>query len=221
MPHFVLLALAYGVPFSFIGVERVTLCCSAYTKFPISAFLLWLFAYFSVLMAWLYECRDRSDLESVMITVFGSVFSPKRVQTGGSPKQQDLRIFLDSANFSENAQGHGDQSMSLEDLRRWFAVVPSVRKFLGSLLVPPNSGFLSPGLNCVKTSWLNCDAFPLMQLAVYACICTVFFFFLGSIVLILFERVDSWYVFLTKVDSLWRLNRSKRMSCIMLADQSC
>ncbi|KAL3755585.1 hypothetical protein ACJRO7_002610 [Eucalyptus globulus] len=99
----------------------------------------------------------RSDLESVMITVFDSVFSPKRVQTAGSPKQEDLHIFLDSANFSETVQGHGDRRMSLEDLRRWFALVPSVRKFLGSLLVPADSG--RPGSQVPRLScWNNVDS---------------------------------------------------------------
>lgn len=84
----------------------------------------------------------RSDLESVLITIFENIFDKKLSEDYSSGSQDIVRIFIDSANFSRSIEGHDEKSMSLADLRSWFAVIPSARKFLGSLLVPPDPGYL-------------------------------------------------------------------------------
>ncbi|PKI47024.1 hypothetical protein CRG98_032563 [Punica granatum] len=80
----------------------------------------------------------RSDLSSVLITIFKNIFDNDLSEDHAASEQNTVRIFLDSANFSINIEGHDEKSMSLADLRSWFAVLPSVRKFLGSLLMPPD-----------------------------------------------------------------------------------
>ncbi|OWM82562.1 MTOR-associated protein MEAK7 [Punica granatum] len=82
----------------------------------------------------------RSDLSSVLITIFKNIFDNDLSEDHAASEQNTVRIFLDSANFSINIEGHDEKSMSLADLRSWFAVLPSVRKFLGSLLMPPDPG---------------------------------------------------------------------------------
>lgn len=84
----------------------------------------------------------RSDLESVLTTIFENVFDNKLSEDHYSSSQDIVRIFLESANFSSGVEGHDEKSMSLADLRSWFAVLPSARKFLGSLLVRHDPGYL-------------------------------------------------------------------------------
>lgn len=51
-------------------------------------------------------------------------------------------MFVNAAQFSEKVEGSSVESMSLADFRSWCSLVPSARKFLGSLLMPPDSGLL-------------------------------------------------------------------------------
>lgn len=53
-----------------------------------------------------------------------------------------MDIFLNAATFSKIVDGSAEESMSFEDFRNWCTLLPSVRKFLGSLLMPPDPGFL-------------------------------------------------------------------------------
>ncbi|KAK4798457.1 hypothetical protein SAY86_030783 [Trapa natans] len=82
----------------------------------------------------------RSDLESVLTTIFKNIFDNKLSKGHYSSSQDIVSIFIDGANFSRSTGGLDEKSMSLADLRSWFAVLPSARKFLGSLLVPPDTG---------------------------------------------------------------------------------
>ncbi|XP_050228212.1 uncharacterized protein LOC126677570 [Mercurialis annua] len=82
----------------------------------------------------------RSDLECVVIAILKSVFSVDINEDGSSSCQDVVDIFLTAATFSEDVQGKDEKSMSFGDFRIWCGLLPSVRKFLGSLLVAPESG---------------------------------------------------------------------------------
>ncbi|XP_019059719.1 PREDICTED: TLD domain-containing protein 1 isoform X2 [Tarenaya hassleriana] len=87
---------------------------------------------------------SRSDLESVMAVIFESVFSPE-----SSHDKEMMDVFLNAATLSKANHDGSEKGMSYEDFRSWCSLVPSVRKFLGSLLMPPDPGrpgFLVPHL---------------------------------------------------------------------------
>lgn len=83
----------------------------------------------------------RSDLESVLIVMFDNIFHLK-VSEPGSSSHQDIReIFLNVATFSRDDKRSAENCMSFEEFRNWCTLIPSARKFLGSLLMPPDPGF--------------------------------------------------------------------------------
>ncbi|MED6192171.1 hypothetical protein PIB30_007703 [Stylosanthes scabra] len=82
----------------------------------------------------------RSDLESVMISIFKDILCIKDSEARSSSDQDIVNIFLNAANFSMHEEGCTEESLSFEDFRSWCTHVPSVRKLLGSLLMPPDSG---------------------------------------------------------------------------------
>lgn len=86
--------------------------------------------------------RCRTDLESVMISIFNDILCMKDSGVGSSSHQDIVNIFLNAANFSMHNEGCSEETMSFEDFRTWCTHVPSVRKLLGSLLMPPDSGIL-------------------------------------------------------------------------------
>ncbi|XP_077235660.1 TLD-domain containing nucleolar protein isoform X2 [Tasmannia lanceolata] len=91
----------------------------------------------------------RSDLEAVSTAIIEAVFSPNATEPGFSSHQDIILIFLNAATFSKAVEGCAENSMSFEDFKSWCSLLPSVRKFLGSLLIPPGpgrSGFQVPHL---------------------------------------------------------------------------
>ncbi|XP_023539020.1 TLD domain-containing protein 1 isoform X1 [Cucurbita pepo subsp. pepo] len=77
----------------------------------------------------------RSDLESVLVQILTHVFSSTNNETGFDSHQDAVQIFIRAATFSEN-----DERFTYEDFKHWCTLLPSVRKFLGSLLMPPEVG---------------------------------------------------------------------------------
>ncbi|KAM7504984.1 hypothetical protein LguiB_003888 [Lonicera macranthoides] len=83
----------------------------------------------------------RSDLEAVLSEMLDNVFNwEKSSEVGLDSHDKIVGIFLDAAKFSE-----GDH-VTFEDFRRWCTLLPSVRKFLGSLLTPSDPGSQVPSL---------------------------------------------------------------------------
>ncbi|KAK2989165.1 hypothetical protein RJ640_014128 [Escallonia rubra] len=78
----------------------------------------------------------RSDLEAVLTAMLETIFSHRSAEPGSASCQETVHIFLDAAKFSEAREGCTGNSMSFEDFRTWCTLLPSVRKFLGSLLMP-------------------------------------------------------------------------------------
>lgn len=85
------------------------------------------------------ESGVRSDLESVLIAMLESIFATKIFGNGSSFHQDTVNVFLNAGTFSKN-EGCNEESMSFEDFKGWCALIPSARKFLGSLLMPPDPG---------------------------------------------------------------------------------
>ncbi|PKA57323.1 hypothetical protein AXF42_Ash002628 [Apostasia shenzhenica] len=98
----------------------------------------------------LYELCDvngdgilgRCDLEAVMHSISDSVFHRGDGQTSLSSWKIAIEAFLDVAEFSKEVEKNADNSMSLVDFRNWCILVPSVKRFLGSIMMPPDKGRL-------------------------------------------------------------------------------
>ncbi|KAF6165802.1 hypothetical protein GIB67_012699 [Kingdonia uniflora] len=84
----------------------------------------------------------RSDLEAVLTAILDALFSPKDSEPESCSHQRSIDMFLNAATFSKKVEGCAESSMSLEDFRSWCGHLPSVRKFLGSLLMTPDPGRL-------------------------------------------------------------------------------
>ncbi|WVZ88422.1 hypothetical protein U9M48_034945 [Paspalum notatum var. saurae] len=81
----------------------------------------------------------RSDLESVLASIHETLFAENKEVEEGS-HNRTFEAFLNSAVFSEDAEGVSEKCMSLSDFRNWCILLPSLKKFLGNLLMPPDSG---------------------------------------------------------------------------------
>ncbi|XVF07584.1 hypothetical protein REPUB_Repub06bG0152000 [Reevesia pubescens] len=86
------------------------------------------------------EILTRSDLDCVLVTMFDHIFHLKGSEPESSSHSYMVDTFLDAATFSKEREGQNDKSMSFEDFKSWCTLVPSVKKFLGSLLLPPGPG---------------------------------------------------------------------------------
>ncbi|PQM36084.1 TLD domain-containing protein 1 isoform X2 [Prunus yedoensis var. nudiflora] len=85
----------------------------------------------------------------------------------GSAHHETVNIFLNAAKFAKQDEGHAEESLSFEDFRTWCTLLPSVRKFLGSLLIPPNLG--RPGSQVPRLLHLeNIDPNMILLKKVYA-----------------------------------------------------
>ncbi|KAJ6743214.1 NUCLEOLAR PROTEIN 7/ESTROGEN RECEPTOR COACTIVATOR-RELATED [Salix viminalis] len=84
----------------------------------------------------------RCDIESVLAAIFWNIFSLEASNPGLNTHPEIINEFLNAAIFSKAVEGAAEKSMSFEDFRSWCALLPSVRKFLGSLLIQPDAGRL-------------------------------------------------------------------------------
>ncbi|KAG1331041.1 MTOR-associated protein MEAK7 [Cocos nucifera] len=83
----------------------------------------------------------RSDLEAVLKSIHKAIFSSNIDENGLNLHENVLEVFLNASTYSKKREGGtAENSMSSADFRNWCSLLPSVRKFLGSLLMPPDSG---------------------------------------------------------------------------------
>ncbi|TMW96815.1 hypothetical protein EJD97_006743 [Solanum chilense] len=82
----------------------------------------------------------RSDLEAVLTAVLRNISSHESHQSEPSPDREILDIFLNAANLTTDDTKCAESCMSFEEFRSWCARLPSVRKFLGTLLSTRDSG---------------------------------------------------------------------------------
>ncbi|XP_050381583.1 uncharacterized protein LOC126798618 [Argentina anserina] len=80
----------------------------------------------------------RSDLEGVLVAMFEYIFKTEKSEPGSSTYRETVTIFLNVARFTKRDEGDTEESLSFEDFRNWCTLLPSVRKFLGSLLILPD-----------------------------------------------------------------------------------
>lgn len=113
------------------------LCYARYFLFLLVCIYIFLFWW-----TWLLESDVRSDLESVVIAMLDHIFSMKISEHGSNSHQDIADVFLSAATFSKTDEGCSENCMSFDDFRSWCTLVPSARKFLGSLLTPPDPGSL-------------------------------------------------------------------------------
>ncbi|GLT90051.1 hypothetical protein SLE2022_080030 [Rubroshorea leprosula] len=110
---------------------------------------------------------NMSAIESVLVMIFDDIFNVKSSEPGSSSRGDMVDIFLNAATFSRGDERCNDKSMSFEDFRKWCTLIPSLRKFLGSLLIPPDSG--RPGSQVPKLLHLeNIDSSILLLRKEYA-----------------------------------------------------
>ncbi|KAK8957430.1 hypothetical protein KSP39_PZI001580 [Platanthera zijinensis] len=90
---------------------------------------------------------ERCDIGAILDSINDTIFTPKNTQTSLNSSQISLKAFLNAAEFSKEAEGKSENNMSLVDFRNWCNLVPSAKKYLESLLIPPNTvrpGFQVP-----------------------------------------------------------------------------
>ncbi|KAK6126432.1 hypothetical protein DH2020_039820 [Rehmannia glutinosa] len=81
----------------------------------------------------------RSDLEVVLTSMLDNLFHQQCSEPKAGSHQEIVEVFNNAANFTSD-------SMSFEDFQKWCTLVPAVRKYLGSLLMPSDSGSQVPKL---------------------------------------------------------------------------
>jgi hypothetical protein len=81
-----------------------------------------------------------------MIAIFNDILCIKGSEDGTSSHQDIVNIFLYAATFSIHDEKCTEEAMSFEDFRSWCTHLPTVRKLLGSLLLPPDSGLTALNL---------------------------------------------------------------------------
>lgn len=84
---------------------------------------------------------NRSDLECVVNTMLNYVFSQNCSEPEVVSHQEIAKVFLSTANFNKHDKGDVETNMSYEDFRKWCILLPSARKFLGSLMTPSDTGY--------------------------------------------------------------------------------
>ncbi|XP_078435093.1 TLD-domain containing nucleolar protein [Wolffia australiana] len=82
----------------------------------------------------------RSDLEAVLKSIQDMIFSPKNTRFGLRQHQNFVTTYLSAASFSERRVDSDEHMMSASDFKAWCNAVPSVKKFLSSLLAPSIKG---------------------------------------------------------------------------------
>jgi len=88
----------------------------------------------------------RAEVEGVILSVMQTVLGSKDAVPDASLPEGSLQAFHQSARFTEAVEGEAASSMSLEDFRKWCASVPSIKKFLSTLLKGPVAGKFSTSL---------------------------------------------------------------------------
>lgn len=109
--------------------------------------LLLLSFFFLLLLTWIVWCDEaitlpaRSDIEAVITSVLDSIFYSKGAEPGLGSHQDIIEIFVNAATFLKEVEGCNEHGMSFGDFKSWCSLLPSLKKFLGNMLMPPGPGF--------------------------------------------------------------------------------
>lgn len=82
----------------------------------------------------------RSDLQAVIDAILDDLFPLKDNESGMRSHQCIVDAILGAATFLKDDGEGGTESMSFEDFKDLCGRIPSLRKYLGSLLSPPDPG---------------------------------------------------------------------------------
>ncbi|EYU38669.1 hypothetical protein ABFS82_12G153900 [Erythranthe guttata] len=81
----------------------------------------------------------RSDLEVVLTSMFDNLFRSQSSEPKAGSYKEIVEVFINAANSTSDG-------MSFQDFQKWCSLLPAVRKYLGSLLMPSDSGSQVPKL---------------------------------------------------------------------------
>ncbi|KAI3447425.1 hypothetical protein Pfo_004090 [Paulownia fortunei] len=81
----------------------------------------------------------RFDLEVVLTSMLENLFHQQCSEPKAGSHQEIVDVFINAANFTSD-------SLSFEDFQKWCTLLPAVRKYLGGLLMPSDSGSQVPKL---------------------------------------------------------------------------
>ncbi|KAL0337046.1 UNVERIFIED_CONTAM: Magnesium transporter MRS2-3 [Sesamum calycinum] len=110
----------------------------------------------------IYQLLDVSgdgtnDLEVVLTSVLDNLFHCQSSETKAGSNHEIVMVFINAANFTSD-------SMSLEDFRKWCTLLPAVRKYLGSLLMPSDSGGANAKSSVFPCQFLGCCFYLLVAM---------------------------------------------------------
>lgn len=95
---------------------------------------------------------DRSDLQAVLAAILDDLFPLKDNESGIKSHQCIIDAILNAATYSKDDEGGDTKSMSFEDFKTFCGHIPSLRKYLGSLLSPPDPGRTGSQIPCLLYS---------------------------------------------------------------------
>jgi len=85
----------------------------------------------------------RAEIEAVLLSILETVLSPKDAVPDASLPEESLQAFLNAASFTDEVEGDDGPFMSSQNFQKWCTLVPSIKKFLATLLKSPAPGVLN------------------------------------------------------------------------------
>lgn len=82
---------------------------------------------------------QRDEVEAVVLSILETVLGPSEAVVGDSLLEQSVQGFVNAATFS---RGDSEACLTVEEFRKWCGLVPSVKKFLGTLMSAPSRGMM-------------------------------------------------------------------------------
>jgi hypothetical protein len=86
---------------------------------------------------------QRAEIEAVLLSILETVLSPKDAVPDASLPEESLQAFLNAASFTDEVEGDDGPFMSSQNFQKWCTLVPSIKKFLATLLKSPAPGVLN------------------------------------------------------------------------------
>jgi hypothetical protein len=85
----------------------------------------------------------RAEIEAVLLSILETVLSPKDAVPDASLPEESLQAFLNAASFTDEVEGDDGPFMSSQNFQKWCTLVPSIKRFLATLLKSPAPGVLN------------------------------------------------------------------------------
>lgn len=91
-------------------------------------------------------------MQAVLAAILDDLFPLKDNESGIKSHQCIIDAILNAATYSKDDEGGDTKSMSFEDFKTFCGHIPSLRKYLGSLLSPPDPGRTGSQIPCLLYS---------------------------------------------------------------------